>query len=74
MERIILEVSEALAKKWKYAPLDKKQRIAKSVEQLINQSLSKNDEDFWQFVDRISQKAADNGLTEEELGKILDEE
>lgn len=74
MERIVLEVSEASAKKWRYASIEKKQRIVKSIEQLIDQSLSKNDDDFWRFVDRISQKAADNGLTEEELGKILNEE
>ena len=74
MDRIILEVGDRSAKKWMHASPAKKEQLSKSIEKLIDQSLSANDDDFWKFVDRISLKAESNGLTEDQLRLLLDEE
>lgn len=74
MDRIILEVDDRSAKKWMYASPAKKEQLSKSIEKLIDQSLSANDDDFWKFVDKISLKAESNGLTEDELYLLLNDE
>lgn len=74
MDRILLEVNDIAARKWRMAPAIKKAKLAESIANLINSSLVKNDDDFWDFVDRISQKATDNGLTEEKLNQLLNED
>jgi len=74
MDRILLEVNDIAARKWRMAPALKRAKLAESIANLINSSLAKNDEDFWDFVDRIGQRAADNGLTEEKLNQLLNED
>lgn len=67
MERIVIEVDEKSAKKWRYASSEKKERLAKSIEILIDKTYFEDEDGFWEFVEKISQKAAEKGLTEEEL-------
>lgn len=74
MERIVIEVDESSAKKWRYSSLEKKELLAKSIEVLIDKVYSKTEDGFWEFVDKLSQKAAERGLTEEELERILNED
>jgi len=52
----------------------KKERLAKSIELLIDKTYSESEDGFWEFVEKLSQKAKERGLTEEELNKILNEE
>lgn len=73
MERIVVEVNEVAAKKWRYSSFEKKQLLAKSIQILIDGAYSKNEDDFWVFVEKLNQKAAENGMTEEELGRLLNE-
>jgi hypothetical protein len=51
----------------------KKKEISKKISQLLKVSLNKDKVDFWAFVDEIRNEAKANGLTEEELEKILNE-
>lgn len=74
MESIIVEVNEIYAKKWQDASLEKKEQLAKSIEILIDKADTESKDDFWQFVETINQKAAVNGLTEQELNRILNED
>lgn len=74
MDRIILEVDDRSAKKWMYASQDKKEQLSKSIEQLIDKSLSATDDNFWEFLNKISEQAQSNGLTEEKLHQLLNEE
>lgn len=71
MDRIVIEVDNTSAKKWRFASPQKREKITKTIEQIINQSFLQSDEEYWQFLDRIGQEAAANGLTEEKLKKIL---
>ncbi|MDB5090638.1 MAG: hypothetical protein JWR09_4632 [Mucilaginibacter sp.] len=36
--------------------------------------ISASEDDFWQFLDRVGKKAEENGLTEEHLNKLLNED
>ena len=74
MDRIVLEVNNIAAKKWQMAPVSKRVKLAESIAHLINSSLGKNDDEFWEFVDQIEQKAVGNGLTEEKLNQLLNED
>ena len=62
MERIIIEVDDVPAKKWRLASGEKKQTISKTIEKLINHSLSQNDDNFWQFINAIGEKLLTTGL------------
>lgn len=74
MERIVIEVAETFAKKWRYSSSEKKERLAKGIEILIDKAYSESDDGFWEFVEKLSQKATERGLTEEELNRILNED
>lgn len=73
MDRIIVEVNDNAAKKWRFASLKKRSEIMSTINLLLEKSLCKSDDDFWHFLDTISKKAKENGLTEEELDKLLNE-
>lgn len=74
MERIVIEVNTLAARQWKVFSSEKKKAIEKSLEKYINTSFADDKDTFWQFVERISKKASENGLTEEKLNQILNEE
>lgn len=67
-------IDDRSATKWMYALKDKKEQLSKSIGQLIDKSLSTNDDDFWKFVDKLSAKVESNGLTEVQLRLLLDQE
>lgn len=73
MEKIVIEVDELTAAKWDSVELEKKKEISKKISQLLKVSLNKDKVGFWAFVDEIRNEAKANGLTEEELKKILNE-
>lgn len=75
MERIILEVDEATAKKWKDASPEIKNRLEKNVERQIEVlTRGARVDDFFALLDKISDEAVKNGLTEEILERLLNEE
>ena len=75
MERIVLEVDELTAKAWRNTSSKLRSQIGKSVEQMISESLSKAKEiNFELLLQDARKEAADNGLTEEILQQLLDEE
>lgn len=72
MERIVIEVDEATAKKWGLASTKFKKEISEN----ISVSLSKilNDtrkENFLAYLDELGEKMKQRGLTEETLNDIL---
>ena len=75
MERIVLEVGNETAKAWRNTSPKLRAEIGKNVEQLLNASLSKTREANFELLLRDArQEAAKNGLTEEILDKLLNEE
>jgi hypothetical protein len=72
MERIVIEVDEATAKKWHLAPA----KFRKEISEKISESISKimNDtrkENFLAYLDEIGEKMKQRGLTEDALNDIL---
>ena len=74
MDRIVLEVDDSSAKQWRYASIEKKNLLNTTINSLLKKAFDKNEDDFRQFVDKVGKKAEDNGLTEDELNRLLNEE
>jgi hypothetical protein len=74
MDRILVKVDNIAAKKWRFASEEKKDELNNAINTIIKKALDKNEEDFWQFLDRVGKQAEANGLTEKILNKLLNEE
>ena len=72
MERIVIEVGDATAKKWRMSS----QQLRDKISQRINIRLAKelmvdSKEEFKLFLDEISATLQERGLTEDSLNDIL---
>ena len=75
MERIVIEVDEATAKKWQESSSEIKKGIGNSFEILFDQVARETKiAEFEALLDKASDEAERNGLTEEILQKLLNEE
>ncbi|SFP65608.1 hypothetical protein [Parafilimonas terrae] len=75
MERIVIEVDDATAKKWQEVSPKIKEQLEKNIERQIEILYRGVQEDeFFTLLDKISDEAVKNGLTEEMLEKLLNEE
>ncbi|WP_295654839.1 hypothetical protein [uncultured Mucilaginibacter sp.] len=70
MERIVLEVDDALAKTWN----NSSKKFRKEYESKITDVLREmKEEEFFQLIDKAGKIAKSNGLTEEKLNELLNE-
>jgi hypothetical protein len=75
MERIVLEVDDETAKTWRNMSARLRTQIGKNLEQVLIDSLNKTQEANFELVLKdIRKEAAKNGLTEEILQQLLNEE
>jgi len=75
MERIVLEVDDQTAKAWRNTSAKLREQIGKNLEQVLNDSLNKSKEaNFEMLLKEIRIEAAKNGLTEEILAQLLNEQ
>ena len=75
MERIIIEVEDATAKKWRNVSPKIKSELEKSFEKQIDELSEKVKEaNFENLLKIVREEAAKNGLTEEILQQLLNEE
>ena len=59
MERIILEVDDQVAKKWRYSSQKKRQEVNDTINAMLQIAFKKNeDADFIQFIKEVQEKAA----------------
>ncbi len=75
MERIVIEVTDATAKKWREVSPKIKTQLEKSFEgqiEILSQGIK--EAEFKSLLDKVSEEAAKNGLTEEILQQLLNEE
>lgn len=75
MERIVIEVNEATAKKWRDVSPEIKSHFEKSFEKQIDDfSQRVKEANFEKLLNKAREEAANNGLTEEILQQLLNEE
>jgi hypothetical protein len=75
MERIVLEVDDRTAKAWRNTSAKLRAQIGKNLELILTDSLSKAREvNFELLLQDARNEAAKNGLTEEILAALLNEE
>lgn len=75
MERIVIELDDTTAKEWRDASPKIKNQMKKNFKeqiQMVSQGI--REARFEALLDRASDEAAKNGLTEEILQKLLNEE
>lgn len=75
MERIVIEVNDATVKKWREASPKIKTQLEKSFErqiEILSQGIK--EAEFKYLLDKVSEEAAKNGLTEQILQQLLNEE
>ncbi|GAB3698556.1 hypothetical protein GCM10027592_23720 [Spirosoma flavus] len=73
MDRIILEVANDTARKWRYSNPQIRQRISEKFDQLLNDLLDKQEDDLWPFLEKIRAEAEEKGFSDEILAQILNE-
>jgi hypothetical protein len=75
MERIVLEVDDETAKAWRNTSAKLRTQIGKNLELILTDSLSKTREANFELLLQDARKEAEkNGLTEEILTALLNEE
>ena len=75
MERIVLEVNEQTAKAWRNTSARLRNQIGKNLELILTDSLTKAREaNFEMLLQDARKEAAKNGLTEDILNSLLNEE
>lgn len=74
MDRILVEVDDISAKKWRDASEEKKSEWSYMISRIIKKAFDEKEESFGDFLFRASKIAEANGLTEELLNKLLDED
>jgi len=75
MERIVIEVNDATAKKWREVSSKIKIQLEQSFEtqiEILSQGIK--EAEFKSLLDKFSEEAAKNGLTEEILQQLLNEQ
>ncbi|WKN43016.1 hypothetical protein [Tunicatimonas pelagia] len=72
MERIVIEVDEATARKWDATSEGVKTSTAKKINEILKLALDKNGEDMTRLLDEIREKAASRGLTPEVFQEIME--
>lgn len=75
MERIVIKVNDATAKKWRNVSPEVKSLLEKSFEKQIDDlSQRVKEANFEELLNKAREEAANNGLTEEILQQLLNEE
>lgn len=75
MDRIVIEVGDSLARRWRNATPEIKNKISKDLEKELDKILrSKSINNFEAHLELARDEAASNGLNEDILQKLLNEE
>ena len=72
MERIIIEVADATAKKWRMSSQQLRDKISQRINiRLAKELMADSKEEFTQFLDEVGSTMQERGLTEDILKDIL---
>ncbi len=71
MERIVIEVDDVVARKWRLASQQTKTRFARRINAELATELTESKKDFMQFLDETGAVMQARGLTETVLNDLL---
>lgn len=75
MERIVIEVADATAKKWRLSSQQLWDKISEQINiRLAKELMADSKEEFKQFLDEVGKTMKERGLTEDILQDILKED
>ncbi len=75
MERIVIEVADATAKKWRLSSQKLRNKISEEVNiKLAKELMADSKEEFKQFLDEVGETMKERGLTDDILQDILKED
>lgn len=74
MERIVINVDDDIARRWRLSSQKRKNRISQEINVKLAKELYDSREEFLQFLDEIGKTMKERGLTEEALQEILKDE
>ncbi len=71
MERIVIEVDDDVAKRWRYSSQKRKNKVSQQVNIILAKELADSKEEFLQYLSELRSTMKERGLTEEILEEIL---
>jgi len=75
MERIVIEVNDDTAKKWRLSSQQLRNKISQQINiRLAKELMADSKEEFKQFLDEVGETMKERGLTEDILQDILKED
>lgn len=75
MERIVIEVEDDTAKKWRFSSQKTKNKVSQEINLKLATELEANStQEFREYLDELGKTMQERGLTEEILNDILKDE
>jgi hypothetical protein len=74
MERIVIEVDDATAKRWRYSRPEIKQKVATLLKETMTEAYLNDKDAFWAKLEAMRIKAEEEGFNDEILNEILKDE
>ncbi len=75
MERIVIEVTDATAKKWRMSSQQLRDEISQKINiRLAKELMADSKEEFKKFLDEVGATMQERGLTDDMLDKILNDD
>lgn len=75
MERIVIEVADVTAKKWRLSSQQLRDKISQRINiKMAKELMADSKEEFTQFLDEVGATMQERGLTEDILKEILKED
>lgn len=72
MERIVLEVNDELARAWRNAPVQFREKLEKDLENQISEKIRQAErENLFRLIADVQEEARHNGLTHDQLESLL---
>lgn len=73
MERIVIDVDDTVAKKWRLSSQKTREEISQKIQiRLAKELMADSKEDFMNFLDEVGMTMKQRGLTEDILQEILE--
>ena len=73
MDRIVIEVGDDLARKWRNTNPQTKQLISQELDQFLATIFDKKEDDIWPFLEKLRIEAETKGFDDHVLAEILNE-